>query len=87
VVLVDDTRAATASLQELLWTFFTRFEPAADIHGAAAPLVRRFHAGLEPPVVFDCRMKPWYPHVLEVDPETRRKVDAKMADILPPRWR
>jgi UbiD family decarboxylase len=87
VVLVDDAKAATASLQEFLWTFFTRFEPAADIHGAAAPLVRRFHAGLEPPVVFDCRMKPWYPHVLEVDPATKRKVDERVGELLPPRWR
>ncbi|MDA8163760.1 MAG: UbiD family decarboxylase [Desulfobacteraceae bacterium] len=87
VVLVDDARAATSGLQEFLWTFFTRFEPAADIHGAASPLVRRFHTGLEPPVVFDCRMKPWYPHVLEVDPETRRKVDEKIKDLLPSRWR
>jgi 4-hydroxybenzoate decarboxylase subunit C len=86
VVLVDDARAATENLQEFLWTFFTRFEPAADIHGNLAT-VRRFHVGLQPPVVFDCRMKPWYPHVLEVDPETKRKVDAKMGELLPGRWR
>jgi UbiD family decarboxylase len=87
VVLVDDAGAATASLQEFLWTFFTRFEPAADIHGAASPLIRRFHVGLEPPAVFDCRMKPWYPHVLEVDPEIKRKVDEKMGDLLPASFR
>jgi 4-hydroxybenzoate decarboxylase subunit C len=86
VVLVDDAGAATANLQEFLWTFFTRFEPAADIHGNLST-VRRFHVGLRPPVVFDCRMKPWYPHVLEVDPETKRRVDAKIGEMLPPRWR
>ena len=86
VFLVDDSRAATAGLQEFLWTIFTRFEPAADIHGATAT-VRRFHVGLRPPVVFDCRMKPWYPPVLECDPETSRRVDAKIDRILPPRWR
>jgi 4-hydroxybenzoate decarboxylase subunit C len=86
VVLVDDVKEATASLQEFLWTFFTRFEPAADIHGAHTS-VRRFHVGLQPPIVFDCRMKPWYPPVLEVDSETRRKVDGKMAQLLPARWR
>lgn len=86
VLLVDETRAATASLQEFLWTFFTRFEPAADIH-AAASTVNRFHVGLTAPIVIDCRMKPWYTEVLEVDPATRRLVDGRLSEILPPAWR
>lgn len=86
VLLVDDSEAATASLQEFLWTFFTRFEPAADIH-AAASSVRRFHVGLAPPIVIDCRLKPWYPHVLEVDPATKERVDQKLDALLPARWR
>ncbi len=85
VLLVDDTRAATESLQEFLWSFFTRFEPAADIHAAATTLTR-FHPGLTPPIVFDCRMKPWYPRILEVDEPTRTKVDDKIGRILPARW-
>jgi UbiD family decarboxylase len=85
VLLVDDTRAATVSLQEFLWTFFTRMEPAADIHPGSAA-VTRFHVGLTPPIVFDCRMKPWYPQVLEVDEVTRAKVDGKIGRILPARW-
>jgi UbiD family decarboxylase len=86
VILVDDSRAATLSLQEFLWTVFTRFEPAADIHGAEQSVVR-YHVGLTPPIVIDCRMKPWYTEVLEVDPETKQKVDARIHDILPARWR
>ena len=86
VLLVDNTSAATLNLQEFLWTFFTRFEPAADIHGAKSSVVR-FHVGLQEPIVFDCRMKPWYPEVLEVDPVTKQKVDDKMHDLLPPKWR
>ncbi|MDD3617940.1 MAG: UbiD family decarboxylase [Desulfobulbaceae bacterium] len=86
VVLVDSVSEATSSLQEFLWTFFTRFEPAADIHGAAQS-VRRFHVGLASPVVFDCRMKPWYTEVLEVDPQTRALVDGKFHGMIPPRWR
>jgi hypothetical protein len=49
--------------------------------------VVRFHVGLQEPIVFDCRMKPWYPEVLEVDPVTKQKVDDKMHDLLPPKWR
>lgn len=86
VILVDDTAAATCSLQEFLWTFFTRFEPAADIHGREQN-VHRFHVGLHPPIVFDCRMKPWYTDVLEVDVPTKEKVDAKIDSILPARFR
>lgn len=86
LLLVDSTAEATVSLQEFLWTFFTRFEPAADIHGRQQ-IVHRFHVGLQPPIVFDCRMKPWYTEVLEVDPATKRLVDDKIASMLPPAYR
>jgi UbiD family decarboxylase len=86
VILVDDSTAATLNLQEFLWTFFTRFEPAADIHGAEQSVVR-YHVGLTPPIVFDCRMKPWYTDVLEVDPKTKQKVDARIHELLPSKWR
>ena len=86
ILLVDSTEAATCSLQEFLWTFFTRFEPAADIHGREQT-VHRFHVGLQPPIVFDCRMKPWYTDVLEVDPVTKRQVDEKIEKMLPAQYR
>jgi len=86
ILIVDNTAEATCSMQEFLWTFFTRFEPAADIYGASQD-IKRFHVGLHPPVVFDCRMKPWYTDVLEVDEHTRRKVDEKFPRIIPAEWR
>ena len=86
ILLVDNTAEATCSMQEFLWTFFTRFEPAADIHGASQN-IKRFHVGLEPPIVFDCRMKPWYTEVLEVDEPTKKKVDEKYPRIIPAKWR
>ena len=86
IILVDDSHAATLNLQEFLWTVFTRFEPAADIHGAKQSVVR-YHVGLKPPIVFDCRMKPWYTDILEVDPETKQRVDARIHEILPLKWR
>ncbi len=82
VLLVDDLKEATQSMQEFVWTFFTRFEPAADIYCADRG-ISRFHVGLKPPIVFDCRLKPWYPHVLEVDPSTKKLVDDKVDSILP----
>ncbi len=86
VFLVDSTEDATSSLQEFIWTIFTRFEPAADIC-SARQTNSRFHIGLIPPVVIDCRLKPWYPEVLEVDPETRKLVDGKIDSILPQKFR
>ncbi|GAB4333354.1 MAG: UbiD family decarboxylase [Desulfobulbaceae bacterium] len=86
VVLVDSVREATRDMQEFLWTFFTRFEPAADIHGADQS-IRRFHVGLTPPIVFDCRMKPWYTDILEVDTPTRELVDRKISTMIPAHWR
>ena len=86
VLLVDSSAEATSNLQEFLWTFFTRFEPAADIHAASETTIR-FHVGLTPPVVFDCRLKPWYTDVLEVDANTRALVDGKFNSMVPKRWR
>ena len=86
VLLVDDLAGATENMQEFVWTFFTRFEPAADIY-CARQQVERFHVGLRPPIIFDCRMKPWYPHVLEVDDATRQLVDSKITSLLPRKWR
>ena len=76
LVLVDDLAEATATDELFLWTTFTRMEPAADVHGREHH-VARFHVGLEPPVVFDCRLKPWYPDVMQVDDETRDLVDRR----------
>jgi UbiD family decarboxylase len=86
IILVDNSDEATSSMQEFLWTFFTRFEPAADIHGKSAA-VHRFHVGLEPPIAIDCRMKPWYTDVLEVDKKTKEKVDSIYSKIIPPQYR
>jgi len=82
IILVDNSKEASCSMQEFLWTLFTRFEPAADIHGASTT-VQRFHVGLTPPIVFDCRMKPWYTEVLEVDPATKELVDSRIHRLLP----
>jgi len=76
VVLVDEAADAVSSPARFLWTTFTRMEPAADIHGRRE-VISRFHVGLEPPVVWDCRMKPWYPPVMVVDDETRDLVDRR----------
>ena len=70
------------------YNFIIRTEQREELNiHTGKSMVRRFHVGIEPPVVFDCRMKPWYPHVLEVDDQTRRLVDSKIGDILPSQYR
>ncbi len=76
VILVDDAKATTRSVAAFLWTVFTRFEPAADIHARDEKLVA--HAVCRSfPIVIDARMKPWYPGEVSCDPETARLVDRR----------
>jgi hypothetical protein len=76
LVLVDDLAEATASTELFLWTVFTRFEPGGCLF-ARERTVDRMHVALTPPVVFDARMRPSYPPVLEVDDATRALVDRR----------
>ena len=75
VCLVDDARDCVRDEASFLWTVFTRFEPAADI-AAPETHLERYHVGLSAPLVFDCRIKPWYPPLVEPLPETVARVDA-----------
>jgi UbiD family decarboxylase len=81
VVLVDD--AAIAGSQEaFLWSVFTRFEPAADVH-ARSVLVRRHHLAYQSPVVVDARMKAAYPEELFPDAGVVEKVDRRWSELFP----
>ncbi|HMC82355.1 MAG TPA: hypothetical protein VKL61_03905, partial [Candidatus Polarisedimenticolia bacterium] len=65
-----------------LWSTFTRFEPAADLHDRAVTLLRN-HPSFTPPVALDARMKPSYPEELFCDPETAAKVDGRWKEYFP----
>jgi 4-hydroxybenzoate decarboxylase subunit C len=82
VVLTDDARRATASPMNFLWTTFTRFEPAADIHAATQRVVRH-HVSYTAPIVIDARMKPPYPEELFCDEETAALVDRRWKEYFP----
>ena len=81
VFLVDDARVAHRNAT-FLWSTFTRFEPAADIHPADVRL-RRHHPCFTPPLVFDCRMKPGYPGELIADEEVSRRVTQRWPEYFP----
>ncbi|TDI13098.1 MAG: UbiD family decarboxylase [Acidobacteria bacterium] len=82
VVLTDDARRATRSVFNFLWTTFTRFEPAADLHGRSVELIRN-HPSFTPPVAIDARMKPWYPEELFCDADTAAVVERRWSEYFP----
>jgi len=82
VVLTDEPARAAASPINFLWTTFTRFEPAADIHAARTD-VKRHHLSYTPPIVIDARMKPPYPDELFCDPETAGLVTRRWTEYFP----
>jgi 3-polyprenyl-4-hydroxybenzoate decarboxylase len=82
LVLTDEPRRAAASAINFLWTTFTRFEPAADLH-AAATAIRRQHLVFTPPIAIDARMKPGYPDELVCDPETAALVTRRWREYFP----
>jgi 3-polyprenyl-4-hydroxybenzoate decarboxylase len=65
-----------------LWTTFTRFEPAADLHARTVQLVR-LQPSYTPPIVIDARMKPNYPKELFCDPDTAAKVTRRWREYFP----
>jgi UbiD family decarboxylase len=82
IVVSDEPARATRSDMNFLWTTFTRFEPAADIHAASQRLVRH-HITYEPPIVIDARMKPWYPKEVNCGPDMADRVTRRWTEYFP----
>jgi 4-hydroxy-3-polyprenylbenzoate decarboxylase len=75
VVVVDDAAFTAATLENFLWTTFTRSNPAADVHGVEAE-TRHKHWGCHGPLVIDARLKPHHAPAVEEDPAVTATVDA-----------
>ncbi len=82
VVLSDEPERATRSAMNFLWTTFTRFEPAADIHASGRPIVRN-HIAFEPPVVIDARVKPWHPAEVSCRDDVAQRVTDRWREYFP----
>ena len=82
VVVSDEPRRAVASVMNFLWTTFTRFEPAADIHAAETNVVRH-HLSYSAPIVIDARVKPTYPEELTCRPEIAERVTKRWTEYFP----
>ena len=75
LVLVDDSEFAARTLNNFLWTTFTRSDPASDTWGIGAETVTK-HWGCNGALVIDARRKPHHAPPLLDDPEVEKKVDA-----------
>ena len=82
LVLTDEPARAAASPMSFLWTTFTRFEPAADVHAATTRIVRH-HVVHEPPVLIDARTKPSFPGEVSCDPATAALVTRRWREYFP----
>ena len=78
VVIVDDSQFAEKSINNFLWTTFTRSNPASDVDGIGARLVDK-HWGCSGSLVIDARIKPHHAPPLVEDPGVSARVDAMAA--------
>ena len=82
IVLTDEPGRAVRSPINFLWTTFTRFEPAADVHAAATRVVRN-HLAYTPPVVIDARLKPGFPREVACRDDTAARVTRRWREYFP----
>ena len=82
VVLTDEPARAVRSPMNFLWTTFTRFEPAADIHARDMSLIRH-HTSYTPPILIDARLKPGFPDELFCDEATAETVTRRWKEYFP----
>jgi UbiD family decarboxylase len=82
VVLTDEPARAARSAMNFLWTTFTRFEPARDIHAAQTRLASN-HVVREAPILVDARLKPGFPGELHADETTAARVSRRWAEYFP----
>ena len=82
VVVSDEPARAAASSMNFLWTTFTRFEPAADIHAADRRIVRN-HIAYSGPIVIDARLKPGFPKELRCREDIAQLVTRRWTEYFP----
>ena len=74
IVVCDDASFVSQTLNNYLWTTYTRCNPSHDIYGIA-PFIENKHWGCTGPLIIDARMKPHNAPPVEKDPAIERKID------------
>jgi 4-hydroxy-3-polyprenylbenzoate decarboxylase len=78
IVLVDDASFVARTLNNFLWSVFTRSNPATDIDGIDA-FTHHKHWGCRGSLVIDARVKPFHAPPLIEDSQVSKRVDALAA--------
>lgn len=74
IVLVDDAGFAGETVNNFVWTTFTRSNPSHDIYGVGS-FTSNKHWGCTGPVIIDARSKSHHAPALVKDEKVERKVD------------
>jgi len=75
IVLVDDSEFSSRTLNNFLWTTFTRSNPATDIEGIGS-FIDQKHWGCTGPLIIDARRKAHHAPPLIEDKQVTAKIDA-----------
>ena len=75
VILTDDAGFTAKTLNNFLWTTFTRSNPSHDIYGVKS-FTKFKHWGCKGPLIIDARLKPHHAPPLIEDPKITKQVDA-----------
>jgi 4-hydroxy-3-polyprenylbenzoate decarboxylase len=74
IVLTDDAQFVAETLNNFLWTTFTRSNPAKDIYGVNS-FTKYKHWGCTGPLIIDARNKPHHAPALIKDYDIEKRVD------------
>ena len=74
IILVDDSGFCAKTINNFLWTTFTKSNPSHDIHGLNS-FTENKHWGCRGALVIDARTKPHHAPPLELDSEIEKRVD------------
>jgi 4-hydroxy-3-polyprenylbenzoate decarboxylase len=74
IVLCDDAKFTSETINNFVWTTFTKSNPSHDIYGVGSFTTFK-HWGCTGPIIIDARKKPHHAPDLIKDPKVERKVD------------
>ena len=74
IIIADDADFSARTMNNMLWTTFTRSNPASDIYGIDS-FTHEKHWGCRGSLVIDARIKPHHAPPLIENPEVTRRVD------------
>ena len=83
IVLCDDAKFVSASLNNFLWVTFTRANPATDISGIGERITNK-HWGCTGPIIIDARIKPHHAPPLLVDEAIQSKTREWLTPLITP---